>query len=185
MGATNFLEDGSIEPEALSAAPHVGDALDAGEKAPRERPRWKTNAAIYAFSAAMALLTAGLCLKGPLQGLGPVREVLPQGAMFSIIFVLWAAVNLAPVSLHYRGNTTLVPLEEGPLLIGLAFLTPNVLVLSAAAAALFVFAVVRRQPAMKVTFNVATVLSAAWWAGLRQWRQWSPSRSCRPSPCGS
>jgi diguanylate cyclase (GGDEF)-like protein len=155
MGATNFLEDGSIEPEALSAAPHLGDALDAGEKAPRERPRWQTTAAIYAFSAAMALLAAGLCLKGPLQGLGPVREVLPQGAMFSIIFVLWAAVNLAPVSLHYRGNTTLVPLEEGPLLIGLAFLTPNVLVLSAAAAALFVFAVVRRQLAMKVTFNVA------------------------------
>ena len=155
MGATKFLEDGSIEPEALSAAPHVGDALDAGEKAPRERPRWQTTAAIYAFSAAMALLAAGLCLKGPLQGLGPVREVLPQGAMFSIIFVLWAAVNLAPVSLHYRGNTTLVPLEEGPLLIGLAFLTPNVLVLSAAAAALFVFAVVRRQLAMKVTFNVA------------------------------
>ena len=155
MGATNFLEDGSLEPEALSAAPHVGDALDAGEKSPRERPRWQTTSAIYAFSAAMALLAAALCLKGPLQGLGPVREVLPQGAMFSIIFVLWAAVNLAPVSLHYRGNTTLVPLEEGPLLIGLAFLTPNVLVLSAAAAALFVFAIVRRQLAMKVTFNVA------------------------------
>ena len=103
----------------------------------------------------MALLAAGHCLRGPLQGLGPVREVLPQGAMFSIIFVLWAAVNLAPVSLHYRGNTTLVALEEGPLLIGLAFMTPNLLVLSTAAAALFVFAVVRRQPAMKVTFNVA------------------------------
>ena len=51
-------------------------------------------------------------------------------------------------------------LEEGPLLIGLAFLTPNLLVLSAAAAALFVFAVVRRQPPMKVAFNVAA-------AGLR------------------
>jgi diguanylate cyclase (GGDEF)-like protein len=156
MGATNFLEDGSIEPEALSVAPHAGNAPNAGEKAPiRERPRWQTTAAIYAFSASMALLAAGLCLKGPLRGLGPVRELLPQGAMVSIICVLWAAVNLAPVSLHYRGNTTLVALEDGPLLIGLAFMTPNLLVLSAAAAALFVFAVVRRQPAMKVTFNVA------------------------------
>jgi hypothetical protein len=150
MDATNFLEDGSIKPETLSVVP------DAGEKAPiRERPRWHSSAAIYAFSACLALVTAGLCLKGPLQGLGPVREVLPQGAMFGIICVLWAAVNLAPVSLHFRGNTTLVVLEDGPLLVGLAFLTPNLLVLAAAAAGLLVFAVVRRQPAMKVTFNVA------------------------------
>ena len=34
-------------------------------------------------------------------------------------------------------------------------MTPDLLVLSAAAGALFVFAVVRRQAAMKVTFNVA------------------------------
>ena len=99
----------------------MGDAPARARRPDRERPRWHTTAAIYAFSAAMALLAAGLCLKGPLQGLGPVREVLPQGAMFGIICVLWAAVNLAPVSLHFRGNTTLVALEDGPLLIGLAF----------------------------------------------------------------
>ena len=57
-----------------------------GEKAPiRERPHWQTTAAIYAFSASMALLAAGLCLRGPLQGLGPVRELLPQGAMFGLV----------------------------------------------------------------------------------------------------
>src|ERR1700734_716800 len=150
MDATNVLEDGSIKPETLPAVP------DAGERAPnRERPRWHTTAAIYAFSISLALVAAALCLKGPLQGLGPVREQLPQGAMFAIICVLWTAANWAPVSLHFRGNTTLVVLEDGPLLIGLVFLTPNLLVLSAAAAALFVFTAVRRQSPMKVTFNVA------------------------------
>ena len=156
MDATNAFEDGSIKPDALSVLPGASAVPDAGEKSPiRELPRWHSSAAIYAFSASLAFVAVGLCLKGPLQGLGPVREVLPQGAMCSIIFVLWATVNLAPVSLHYRGNTTLVPLEEGPLLIGLAFLQPDLLVFSAATAALFVFAVVRRQPAMKVSFNVA------------------------------
>ena len=43
--------------------------------------------------------------EGPLQGLGPVREVLPQGAMFSIICVLWAVGGLGAGVLHYRGNT--------------------------------------------------------------------------------
>ena len=134
MDATNVLEDGSIKPESLPVV-HGADE----ERATRERPRWRTTAAIYAFSASLALVAAGLCLRGPLQGLGPVRELLPQCAMFSIIFVLWAVANWVPVSLHFRGNTTLVVLEDGPLLIGLAFLAPNLLVLSAASAALKYF----------------------------------------------
>ena len=86
MDATNVLEDGSVKPETLPVVPAAGGAPDAGEKAQlRERPRWHTTAAIYAFSASLAIVTAGLCLKGPLQNLGPVRELLPQGAMFGII----------------------------------------------------------------------------------------------------
>jgi diguanylate cyclase (GGDEF)-like protein len=157
MDATNVLEDGSIKPDALSVLPGASAVPDAGAKPEvREQPRWKSAAAIYTFSASLALLAVGLCLIGPLQGLGPVREVFPEGAMLSIIFVLWAAANVAPVSLHYRGNTTLVSLEDGPLLIGLAFVTPNLLVVVAVVAALSVFAVVRRQPLIKWTFNVAT-----------------------------
>ncbi len=156
MDTTNVLEDGSVKPESLPVVPVAGDVPVAGEKDNiRERPLWHTTAAIYALSLTLALGATAICLKGPLQGLGPVREVLPEGAMFSIICVLWAVANWAPVSLHYRGNTTLVPLEDAPLLIGLAFLSPDLLVLAAAAGALFVFAVVRRQAAMKVTFNVA------------------------------
>ena len=124
-------------PSSLSRCclvPAVGRSPDAARAAARSVKGLAahTTAAIYAFSALLALAAPAICLKGPLQGLGPVREVLPQGAMFAIICVLWAVANWPPVSLHFRGNTTLV-LEDAPLSIGLAFLTPNLLVLSAAA----------------------------------------------------
>ena len=120
------------------------------------RPQWQITGAIYAFSISLALVTLALCLKGPLRGLGPIREIIPAGAMFAVIFLLWAVADWAPVALHYRGNTVLFALEDGPLLIGLVFLSPDLLVLSAACAAAFVFTVLRRQAAMKVTFNVAS-----------------------------
>ena len=155
MDATNVLEDGSVKADALTVVPTSAELGAPDDKTQlRARPGWHSSAAIYAFSTSIALLTVGLCLKGPLQGLGPVREVAPQAVMCALVCVLWAAVNLAPVSFHYRGNTTLIALEDGPLLIGLVFVTPNLLVLSTAAAALFVLAVVRRQPPLKVTFNV-------------------------------
>ncbi len=114
------------------------------------------SAAIYSFSFTLALATAALCLKGPLHGLGPLRDVIPQGAMFSIVCVLWAITDWVPVSLHYRGNTFLWVLEDVPLLIGLVFLSPNLLVLSTVCAVAFVFLVLRRQAMLKVTFNVAS-----------------------------
>ena len=132
-------------------------AVDAGEGwARKERPAWQISASIYAFTTALALLTVGLCLWGPLQGLGPVREILPQAAMAVGIAVLWTAADSMPVSFHFRGNTYLWALEDAPVLIGLVFLSPNILVLSTAGAALFVFAFVRRQALVKTTFNVAS-----------------------------
>ncbi len=50
--------------------------------------------------------------------------------MFAVVFVLWAVADWVPVALHYRGNTVLFALEDGPLLIGLVFLSPDLLVLS-------------------------------------------------------
>jgi diguanylate cyclase (GGDEF)-like protein len=151
METTKVLEDGFVIPGTL---PPVADARHEADA--HERPQWQVSGAIYAFSASLALVTIALCLKGPLQGLGPLREIIPAGAMFGVIFVLWAVADWAPVALHYRGNTVLFALEDGPLLIGLVFLSPNTLVLSAACAAAFVFTVLRRQAAMKVVFNVAS-----------------------------
>jgi diguanylate cyclase (GGDEF)-like protein len=155
MDATKVLEDESVKPGTLPVA--AGASEKAGDT---ERPRWHATAAIYAFSVSLALVTAVLCLIGPLRGLGPLREPMPQVAMFIVIAVLWAVTDWTPVSLHYRGNTFLCVLEDGPLLVGLVFLSPNLLILSAASAVLFVFAVLRRQAVLKVTFNVATTALA-------------------------
>ena len=107
-------------------------------------------------SAALFLATAALLLLGPLHGLGPVRHLSNQPEWCAIVCVLWAAASWAPVSLHYRGNTTLIALLETPLLLGLVFLAPPWLVLSCVVADAFVFGVIRRQTMVKMAFNVST-----------------------------
>jgi diguanylate cyclase (GGDEF)-like protein len=160
MDATNAVEDGSVSPLTLPPVPDASVEAANSARPDGGRPGWHSTAAIYAFSVSMALVTAALCLIGPLQPLGPLRELVPQGAIFVVICVLWGVADWMPVQLHYRGNTFLCVLEDGPLLLGLAFLTPNLLVLSAATSVFIVFAGVRRQPALKVTFNVAAAALA-------------------------
>ncbi len=155
MDATNVHEDGSVEPAGLAVVACVSDAARS-----RERSRWPVSAAIYSFSFTLALVTAALCLKGPLQGLGPLRDVIPQGEMFIVVCVLWAITDWVPVSLHYRGNTFLWVLEDVPRVIGLVFLSPNLLVLSTLCGVVFVFLVIRRQAMLKLTFNVASTALA-------------------------
>ncbi len=155
MDATNVLDDGSTLPRVLPVGADVSDSTGS-----RERPRWHGSAAIYSFSLTLALVTVALCLKGPLQGLGPLRDVIPQGEMFIVVGVLWAITDSVPVSLHYRGNTFLWVLEDVPRVIGLVFLSPNLLVLSTLCGVVFVFLVIRRQAMLKLTFNVATTALA-------------------------
>ena len=76
--------------------------------------------------------------------------------MFVILCAMWAAAAWAPVSLHYRGNTYLFVLEEVPMLLGLVFLSPTLLVVCAVCAETFVRAGPRRQPALKLLFNVTS-----------------------------
>ncbi len=123
--------------------------------APTSSPSGWGSVAMFAVSAALALATAALLL-GPLHGLGPVRHLANQPEWCVIVCVLWAAASWAPVSLHYRGNTTLIALLETPLLLGLVFLSPPWLVLSCVAADTFVFGVIRRQAIVKIAFNVST-----------------------------
>jgi diguanylate cyclase (GGDEF)-like protein len=93
---------------------------------------------------------------GPLHDAAPIRLLLPQPETFVILCVMWAAAAWAPVSLHYRGNTYLFVLEEVPMLLGLVFLSPSLLVLCGVCAEAFVRAGPRRQPAVKLVFNVAS-----------------------------
>ena len=151
MDAANVLDDGKGTPVGLPT-PHAPEPVRA-----RERPRSLKSAAIYAFCAALALTTALLCLLGPLRGLGPLRDVIPQGAMFAVICVVWVVADLVPVALHYRGDTYAFALEEVPLVIGLVFLSPNLLVLATVCAVAFTFTVLRRQAVVKLVFNVTSV----------------------------
>jgi diguanylate cyclase (GGDEF)-like protein len=148
--AIREAEDGSVVgPE---------QALEASSDAaapPSSRLSSLTLVTIYAYSASLALATAALLVTGPLHGASAVRVLIPQPAMCALVFVVWAAVLWAPVSLHHRGNTVLLMLEEVPLLLGLVFLSPALLVLAGVSAAAFVFLVVRKQAPYKVFFNVA------------------------------
>jgi diguanylate cyclase (GGDEF)-like protein len=76
--------------------------------------------------------------------------------MFVVVCVLWAAAVLAPVSLHYRGNTYAFQLDFLPMILGLAFLAPPALVLAAVCAEALVNTIVNRQALVKVAFNVAS-----------------------------
>jgi len=137
---------GSREPtDAERAAPDTSSS-------PSSRA---VSAGMYILSAALALGAAALLLTGPLHGVGPVRHFANQSEWCAIVCILWAAAACAPVSLHHRGNTTLFLLTEIPLLLGLVFLSPALLVLSGAVANLFICGFVRRQELVKVAFNSA------------------------------
>jgi diguanylate cyclase (GGDEF)-like protein len=141
----------------IGSAVRPEQALEASSESltpPAGRLSWLNIAAICAYSTVLTLAATVLLIRGPLHGAGPIRVLIPQPAMCAVVFVVWAAVLWAPVSLHHRGNTILLMLEEVPLLLGLVFLAPTLLVLAGVSAAAFVF-VVRRQAPYKVFFNVA------------------------------
>ncbi len=134
----------------------VPDVVETGPEPTAPAPArlsWVRIAAIYAYGATLALVTVVLLVRGPLHGAGPVRVLIPQPAMCAVVAVVWAAVLWAPVSMHHRGNTYLVALEDVPLLLGLVFLSPPLLVLASVVAAAVVFFV--KQPPYKACFNVA------------------------------
>ena len=138
-----------LEPSALVSAPE-------SVAQPATRPSGLTFVAINAYSAMLAIVTAALVLRGPLHGAGAVRVLIPQPAMFAVVCVVWAAALWAPVSLHHRGNTVLVVLEEVPLLLALVFLSPPLLVLACVSADVFTFTILRKQALYKVCFNAAS-----------------------------
>jgi diguanylate cyclase (GGDEF)-like protein len=156
MDVTQKLEGDSVGPDPMEAASTL-DARAAPDESGREpRPGRTTLLAVNAFSASLALGTVALLMSGPLHHAAPVHLLLPQPAMFVILCVMWAAAAWAPVSLHYRGNTYLFVLEEVPMLLGLVFLSPFLLVLCGVCAETFVRAGPLRQPAVKLVFNVAS-----------------------------
>lgn len=156
MDTAKALDGGSASEQHLPLPADSSNATPPPEEASRSR----FVVAVYAYSALLALLAAGLCLIGPLHGLAPVRLIIPQAAMFGVIAVLFVIADRVPVELPFRGTTHALLLNEVPLLFGLAFLAPNILVLASICGSVTAFAVLRRQDPMKVAYNVASLAFA-------------------------
>jgi diguanylate cyclase (GGDEF)-like protein len=144
----------AIEVQESGSDVGIGPSRTEGPWAP-ERAPW-ARSAITAFSACLGLATAALLVFGPLNGAGPLRLLIPQPEMFAVICGLWAAAILAPVSVHYRGNTGIIVLDAVPLILGLVFLSPTLVVLACVVAETFVFAAIHRAALIKILFNVTS-----------------------------
>ncbi|HVA07797.1 MAG TPA: bifunctional diguanylate cyclase/phosphodiesterase [Acidimicrobiales bacterium] len=153
MDATNALEHGTLTPAELPLLAETPAEHDTAH--PKQPHRWRFAACVYTYSALIGLLAAGLCLVGPLHGLTPIRLLLPQAAMFGIVTALYVVVDRVPVELPFRGTTYALLLTQVPLLFGLAFLSPNILVLASICSSVIAFAILRRQHPTKVVYNVA------------------------------
>jgi diguanylate cyclase (GGDEF)-like protein len=158
MDEVQDYEGGSVGSGLVVAGPLTDAGAPSVEAAaPAAGASRRTVLAVNALSVAFALGAVALLQSGPLHHAEPIKLLIPQPAMFVIVFMTWAAASWAPIKLHYRGNTYLFVLEEVPVVLGLVFLSPVLLVLSGVCAELFVAAGVRRQRPFKVFVNVASV----------------------------
>lgn len=145
------------------------NALDSGSLPPGSRR--KASAAIYAISATLALGALALLTFGPLHGALALRQPMPAAAMFAVVCFLFVAAVWSPVKLPYRGNTLYFALDSAPIMLGLVFLRPSLLTLSAVCAEAIVYTITRRTPLIKFVLNVtliafATALSALVYRGV-------------------
>ncbi|MHB1988848.1 MAG: putative bifunctional diguanylate cyclase/phosphodiesterase [Acidimicrobiales bacterium] len=85
---------------------------------------------------------------------GPVRHFANPPVVFAVLVIFFAAAVLAPISFHYRGDSFLFVLSEVPLLLGLVFASPAVLVLARLAGQAVALGIARRQSPLKLLFNL-------------------------------
>ncbi len=147
---------GSAAPESVLDAGEAVVAAPLPEPAQDQPNRRGSRLSVYALTAGLCVGTVALVWWGPLHGAGPVRELIPQPAMFVVVGVLWVAASWAPVRLHYRGHSYFIMLGEVPVLLGLAFLSPGLLVLCVACGELADVLSPRKPPPIKLAFNLAS-----------------------------
>jgi diguanylate cyclase (GGDEF)-like protein len=151
MEATQIVEYGAAYTDASCSADSGAEAVT-----PTPAPQRAPVLAISAFTAALVIATASLFFGGPLAGAPPLRVLIPQPEMFAVLFVLWVAATLAPVRLDHRGISYEFVLVAPPMLLGLVFLSPALLILGIVCAETFVRLVMHRRPPLNVAFNVAS-----------------------------
>ncbi|HMC71318.1 MAG TPA: hypothetical protein VKJ07_19335, partial [Mycobacteriales bacterium] len=111
---------------------------------PRPEPR------IWAFTAALGL--AVLLALLPLRGTDALVPVDLPAWWFFALFVIAIA---APLHFVFRRQPWSVHLEAVPLVLGMFFLEPLTLLAVVVLATAFAHGVVRRQPVIRLAFNVA------------------------------
>ncbi len=114
-----------------------------------------TASLLFASGAAVLLVF------GPLSQYHPVHRVASPLLTFVLLSVVFSATLSSLVSFHYRGSTYHFGLLEVPLLLGLVFASPLVLVLSLLAGELVVVGLIRRRAITKLLFSVASSTFAA------------------------
>ena len=123
---------------------------------PVPAPKLSARVGVPLFTALLAAGTAALLVRGPIAHLGPVRSLMPQPLVAVCLTLIFAAVMLGPVSVHYKGQTYLFVLSEVPLLLGLVIAAPAVLVLCRVLGEAVALGGVRRQSPMKLAFNLVS-----------------------------
>ncbi len=110
-------------------------------------------ARVWGFSILLASAAAVLYYVGPASRLHPLRHIAPTPLAVAVLVVLSAGALLLPVPFHHRGHSYLFGLSEIPLLLGLVFVAPWLLLLSRLSGDVAVQAGVRRQSPIKLFFN--------------------------------
>lgn len=153
---------GGLELPPPDGEPVVSPRPDEGSHPVVRGRTWK----VLTLSLLQTAGAVGMVYVAILLHMGIVRSALPQPAMLGILVVVFAAAAAAPISIHYRGDTYLYSLGEVPLLIGLVFLSPLMLVVARAGGQALGLGVVRRQAPLKLLFNVSMGACAAASAAL-------------------
>lgn len=166
MDDAEDYEGGSVGAGLAVAGPSTDTGPSADEPTPPARASRRTALTIHAFSLTLAVATVALLLSEPLHNAAPIRLIIPEPAMLVVLCVMYAAASWFPVQFHYQGNTYLFVLEEVPMLLGLVFLSPTLLVLAGVCAEIFVRVGPRRQPAFKALFNVTSCAASIALAAL-------------------
>ncbi len=112
-------------------------------------------ARVLAFAALLVAGTVAALVWGPLARAPVIRHLAPEPVATGLLVVLFALVNLTPLSIRFRGQVSLVVLWDVPLLLGLVMVTPRTLVLSWLLSDAVVYGLVRRQAYYKLVFNLA------------------------------
>ena len=136
----------ALPPNAASAAGSFAGALR------RVGGRFGPSVRIWSFAAVLAALTAALLGWSVLWERSPFETVL---VAVPAVAVLYFCAERFPVHLIVRRETHTFSLTEIPLVIGLFFVTPASIVLAQTLGSAVALLVHRRQPPVKLAFNLA------------------------------